>query len=77
MVWNTNKQLEKYHAVPDSCCLKREPGCGVDIFVKHDLEKMAEYVKRIHVHGCLRAMTNVLQVREIRAIFAMKKKSDK
>ena len=49
-------------AVPDSCCLKPTKGCGKDLFNKHSLKKMAEYVKKIHVHGCLHAMDKVLKV---------------
>ena len=48
--------------MPDSCCLKPTKGCGKDLFNKHSLKKMAEYVKKIHVHGCLHAMDKVLKV---------------
>ncbi|XP_059084591.1 CD63 antigen-like [Tigriopus californicus] len=73
MVWQTNKQLQAHHAVPDSCCLKRKRDCGYDIFVKHELIKMSEYVKKIHVHGCIRAMEYVLKdhVAPILFIFAI------
>ena len=51
-----------YQAVPDSCCIRPREGCGRDIFRGHSLKKMAEYVKKIHVHGCLHAMEQVLKV---------------
>ena len=51
-----------YEAVPDSCCIRPREGCGRDIFRGHSLKKMAEYVKKIHVHGCLHAMEQVLKV---------------
>ena len=52
-----------YEAVPDSCCIRPTEGCGRDIFRGHNLKKMAEYVKKIHVHGCLHAMEQVLKVK--------------
>ncbi len=62
MAWEDNKILRPFNAVPDSCCLIQTSGCGHDIFKDHSLKKMAEYVKRIHVHGCLHAMDQVLKV---------------
>ena len=44
-------------------CLKQKPGCGHAIFEKHNVKKkMHEYVKRIHVHGCIAAMEYTLKV---------------
>ena len=38
-------------------------GCGHGIFEKHNVKKkMHEYVKRIHVHGCIAAMEYTLKV---------------
>ena len=62
MAWEDNPVLEPFKAVPDSCCLRPVEGCGRDIFKDHSLKKMAEYVKKIHVHGCLQAMEKVLKV---------------
>merc|ERR1712156_1276039 len=56
----------------DSCCLKPTQGCGKDLFHNHSLKKMAEDVKKIHVHGCLHAMDKVLKghVVKILLVFA-------
>ena len=62
MVWEQNPGLSVNDAVPDSCCLEPEKDCGFGIFENHSLKRMSEYVKKIHVHGCLRAMEYVLQV---------------
>ena len=62
MAWEDNAMLQPLKAVPDSCCLRPTEGCGKDIFRDHSLKKMAEYVKKIHVHGCLHAMEQVLKV---------------
>ena len=62
MAWEGNPILQPFHAVPDSCCIHPREGCGHDIFKAHSLKKMAEYVKKIHVHGCLHAMEQVLKV---------------
>ena len=62
MAWEDNVILQNTQAVPDSCCLRPTEGCGKDIFKNHSLKKMAEYVKKIHVHGCLHAMEQVLKV---------------
>ena len=42
-----NEVLHPYYAVPDSCCIRPQEGCGRDIFKGHSLKKMAEYVKVI------------------------------
>lgn len=72
MAWEDNHILKPSKAVPDSCCLKPTKGCGKDLFNKHSLKKMAEYVKKIHVHGCLHAMDKVLKghVVKILLVFA-------
>lgn len=62
MAWEDNPVLEPFKAVPDSCCLRPTEGCGRDIFREHSLKKMADYVKKIHVHGCLYSMEKVLKV---------------
>ena len=69
MVWSQNPDLAQYHAVPDTCCLEPEEGCGRGIFEGHKLDKMEVYVKKIHVHGCIRAMEYVLQVNKTITIF--------
>lgn len=61
MAWEDNAELMKVAAVPDSCCLVPTTGCGHGIFKDHKLKKMAEYVKKIHIHGCLEAMEQVLK----------------
>ena len=62
MVWEQNPELSRNYAVPDTCCVEPEADCGFGIFENHNLKRMSEYVKKIHVHGCLRAMEYVLQV---------------
>ena len=63
VAWQKNPELMKNHAVPDSCCLKPNvPECGFGIFQEHDNRKMADYVKQIHVHGCVGAVRAVLKV---------------
>ena len=71
MAWEDNDVLQPRKAVPDSCCLHPTEGCGKDIFKGHSLKKMAEYVKKIHVHGCLHAMDQVLKVTALNTFFIM------
>ena len=68
MAWEDNVILQTSKAVPDSCCLHPTEGCGEGIFKDHSLKKMAEYVKKIHVHGCLHAMEQVLKVLNVFSI---------
>ena len=64
VVWHKHLHLAQ-KAVPDSCCLEAKEKCGHDIF--GDLmisdRKLTEAVKRIHVHGCARAVKSALKVR--------------
>ena len=41
------------NSVPDSCCLRESPGCGVNVFGVTDLRVT---IQKIHLHGCLTIM---------------------
>ena len=42
-----------HNSVPDSCCLRESPGCGVNVFGVTDLRVT---IQKIHLHGCLTIM---------------------
>ena len=55
-IWRNSDVGLTSNGVPDSCCLRPDPGCGRNIFAEQD----SALNRLIHTHGCLTILSDKL-----------------